>query len=77
LQQSRATGKSLKATIEFAKALLENNKLESLSLRGEAETCMGTDIIPVIKALSQNDTLLSLNISGHKAGDQAAQVIGL
>jgi len=60
----------------FAAFLKHNLKLKTLFMRGEDSSALKLEILPILEALTTNDTLTSLDISGHQGGDSLATALG-
>jgi len=65
-------GRNPEVVKEICNVLNDQNGLENLSI---AENDFGKDIIPLLKTLSTNKTLLSLDISGNAMGDSSATAL--
>jgi len=50
--------------------------LERLIFQGNKATALKNDLLPLIDAIGTNDSLLSLDISGHQLGNKGAMAIG-
>ncbi|PRP83601.1 leucine-rich repeat-containing protein [Planoprotostelium fungivorum] len=74
--KTRAKEKS-KGFIEPLIALIgSETALESLSIAGGLKSELRTDVLPLIYALATNNTLKSIDISGHLMGNKGAAALG-
>lgn len=60
----------------FSVFLKQNLRLKTLSIKGDENSALKSEVIPILEALISNDTLTSLDISGHQGGDSLATSLG-
>eukprot|EP01116_Phalansterium_solitarium_P004867 TRINITY_DN1604_c1_g3_i1.p1 TRINITY_DN1604_c1_g3~~TRINITY_DN1604_c1_g3_i1.p1 ORF type:complete len:955 (-),score=337.75 TRINITY_DN1604_c1_g3_i1:456-3320(-) len=74
----KTRGKNRPQAVEAIVKLVSTDQspLESLELEGGSKSELKNDILPLILALATNDSLKSLNISGHQFGNKGASALG-
>jgi len=60
----------------FGQFLKKSIHLKTLEMKADESSALRSEILPIVEALTSNDTLTSLDISGHQGGDLLATAIG-
>lgn len=60
----------------FAASLKHNQALRTLIMKGDDNSYLKDEVIPILEALASNVTLVTLDISGHQGGDRLATALG-